>query len=594
MGICRSSSKNNDAKELKNSAQENPTNNPNNVNASQQENPVNSNLSLNNKNQNSVPNSNRNSTKGNPDKYMSNFLLASMVVAKNLDDQVGPQQIKCKTGTKVDTKVALSDCDIIGIYCCDWDKCADFTQTLIEKYNELKNVYGKQFEIICLCIDDEEDTFNYCIEDMPWYALPFSESEKITSLSLKYNLVSHPSLVIVDGNNGDVVNQDGYSAFLSDNYIQEYPFQIKPAYKFEESIEGLETELCLVILQEFSPANIQKENHDTLQKFSKQYQQQTSTVPIKCFSGNKINMQTTVRIRKELNLEIQFPKHKHECTREDNKVNEIWCCSYCPKNSSMCQEKFKCYDCEFMQCTECNKKTYTDIHDKNPMMFLINLNEGVYYKPQESAKGVTHDNMVQFLKDHTNKELTKSAIKSGIVQINNVEQGFKEDGICLFLIQDLLEQETQSSNTKIYESFVKQYKNKSDQVINTFYYANGGQVTNNQKRQLKLPVVVTKHMHELKQSELGIKDCISCEQNDKNKCTKIFECEQCNIYYCHKCYKESQLPIKEEQQKTNLFVQNFTEQNFCEAFGDKKLDIDQLQSSIKSYEDGNLQVRLIK
>ena len=87
--------------------------------------------------------------------------------SKTFEDLLGDTLLNCQKNTELKTKDVLDNCDIVGLYCCDWEKCSDDTSELIKRYKKLKE-NNKNIEIICLCYVEEQDDFDYCIEDMPW------------------------------------------------------------------------------------------------------------------------------------------------------------------------------------------------------------------------------------------------------------------------------------------------------------------------------------------------------------------------------------------------------------------------------------------
>lgn len=574
MGICGSNTKKEEVKE------------PQSINS--QDNRL---QSQNQQNSSNIPSSGKKQSGQNtPPGIMPALHRMVTFSSKTLEDLLGDTLLNCRNNTDFKTKDVLNNCDIVGLYCCDWEKCSDDTSELIKRYNKLKE-NNKNIEIICLCYVEEQDDFDYCIEDMPWQALPFKESCRIDNLSKKYFLESIPSQVIIDAKTGHAANKNGQSALMSDRYIEEYPYQIKAAYSFEESTQGQEEDLCFVVLQEFASQEIQQKNHASLQKVAESSNEKPSEMSIKFFSGNRNHLDSTVIIRRQLGLELQLPPYvKYDLTKVDNQEGEIWSCNYCPKTSHDCTERFKCYETEFNLCTECLYQTLTEIRNKNPQMFLVNLKQGIYYKPQNSQTEVNESNMQNFLIEFKNGKLTKSIMTGGSEQANSLEDGFKENGVCLFLIQELLDLEVQKSNKKLLEDFIKEYKEKNTmgKKINTFYYANGGRATNSQKKRLKLPTYVSKCKHyPLCSSDLGIFECMQC-QSGVGDIKEIYDCQKCNIYYCEKCYKASLEPIKEELKKAELFIQNFEDQTYAEAHVESNIDIDSLKNNVRKYEDGEL------
>ena len=84
--------------------------------------------------------------------------------------------------------------------------CRRFTPALIEFYN--KHGQEKNFEIIFLSSDEDEESFEEYYKEMPWLTLDFKEREKKEELSDKLGIDGIPSLILFDANSGEIICQD--------------------------------------------------------------------------------------------------------------------------------------------------------------------------------------------------------------------------------------------------------------------------------------------------------------------------------------------------------------------------------------------------
>ncbi|CAF2639132.1 unnamed protein product [Rotaria sp. Silwood2] len=97
---------------------------------------------------------------------------------------------------------------IIGLYfSAHWcGPCRKFTPLLTEFYKS--HAEKKNFEIIFISSDNDEDSFKEYYKDMPWLALDFEEREKAEELDGKFKIDGIPTLILLDGDSGDIICAD--------------------------------------------------------------------------------------------------------------------------------------------------------------------------------------------------------------------------------------------------------------------------------------------------------------------------------------------------------------------------------------------------
>jgi len=69
----------------------------------------------------------------------------------------------------------------------------------------------KNFEIVFVSSDRNEESFKEYFEEMPWCALSFKERTLKNNLSELYDVQGIPTLVLLTGN-GELITKDGRSA----------------------------------------------------------------------------------------------------------------------------------------------------------------------------------------------------------------------------------------------------------------------------------------------------------------------------------------------------------------------------------------------
>ncbi|KAM7250945.1 hypothetical protein ACFE04_022828 [Oxalis oulophora] len=110
----------------------------------------------------------------------------------------------------------------VGLYfSAHWcGPCRNFTPVLAEVYNEIFSKGG--FEVVFVSADEDETEFNGYFADMPWLAVPFSDSETRDRLNDLFKVNGIPHLVIVD-ESGKVVTEDGVE-IIKLYGVEGYPF----------------------------------------------------------------------------------------------------------------------------------------------------------------------------------------------------------------------------------------------------------------------------------------------------------------------------------------------------------------------------------
>ena len=103
----------------------------------------------------------------------------------------------------------------LGLYfSASWcGPCRRFTPKLVEVYSELSP--KGDFEIIFVSGDEDEESFNGYFSEMPWLAIPFSDSETRSRLDELFKVMGIPHLVLLD-ETGKVSTDEGVEI------IQEY------------------------------------------------------------------------------------------------------------------------------------------------------------------------------------------------------------------------------------------------------------------------------------------------------------------------------------------------------------------------------------
>jgi len=141
---------------------------------------------------------------------------------------MGLKEILGETVQGKEGDVAVSSFDtedyVVGIYfSAHWcPPCRGFTPVLAEAYKNISNA-GKKLEIVFVSSDRDQAGFDGYYKDMPWKALPFTNSEKKNELAEKFNVRGIPMLVLMRGGTGEIITPDGRSRVMKDETGDRFP-----------------------------------------------------------------------------------------------------------------------------------------------------------------------------------------------------------------------------------------------------------------------------------------------------------------------------------------------------------------------------------
>jgi thiol-disulfide isomerase/thioredoxin len=144
--------------------------------------------------------------------------MAVTNIGEQFASLLGPTLVT-PSGEQVQTKVALSNKSVVGLYfSAHWcPPCRAFTPVLSEKYRT--SYRGKGMEIVFVTSDRDEKSFKEYHGSQPWLALPFGAFDVRQSLSTKYGVRGIPALIILDAQKPGftVITQNGREEVMSDS-----------------------------------------------------------------------------------------------------------------------------------------------------------------------------------------------------------------------------------------------------------------------------------------------------------------------------------------------------------------------------------------
>eukprot|EP00930_Biecheleria_cincta_P015737 TRINITY_DN1301_c0_g1_i1.p1 TRINITY_DN1301_c0_g1~~TRINITY_DN1301_c0_g1_i1.p1 ORF type:complete len:432 (-),score=106.42 TRINITY_DN1301_c0_g1_i1:230-1525(-) len=109
---------------------------------------------------------------------------------------------------EVATDAALTGkCGVLVYFSAHWcPPCRGFTPKLAEFYT--KHAATKNFEIVFVSGDRDENAFKEYFGEQPWLALPFDKRDEKAALNKKFKVQGIPSLVVL-GPSGELITKEG-------------------------------------------------------------------------------------------------------------------------------------------------------------------------------------------------------------------------------------------------------------------------------------------------------------------------------------------------------------------------------------------------
>ncbi|XP_072013890.1 nucleoredoxin-like [Amphiura filiformis] len=137
--------------------------------------------------------------------------------------------------------------NILGLYfSAHWcPPCRGFTPKLAECYKKVKETH-KNFEIIFVSSDSDEEHFRAYWKEMPWAALPFGDARK-QALAKHFSISGIPTLVLLDENH-KVITEKARAQVIKDPEGKEFPWYPKALNELDDSAQAVINEDKCVIL----------------------------------------------------------------------------------------------------------------------------------------------------------------------------------------------------------------------------------------------------------------------------------------------------------------------------------------------------------
>ncbi|CCW67388.1 unnamed protein product [Phytomonas sp. Hart1] len=121
---------------------------------------------------------------------------------------------------------SISSKYILLYFSASWcPPCRGFTPILADFYNKLHK--EKNFEVVFVSWDEEEEDHTKYYEKMPWLAIPFEQSDTVKLLANRYSVESIPTLIAIEAETGNVITTSGVSKVREDPEGKNFPWTNK-------------------------------------------------------------------------------------------------------------------------------------------------------------------------------------------------------------------------------------------------------------------------------------------------------------------------------------------------------------------------------
>ncbi|GIL48288.1 hypothetical protein Vafri_4938 [Volvox africanus] len=137
----------------------------------------------------------------------------------------GQRILAKRDGKQTEVSVTELDGKYVGVYfSAHWcPPCRAFTPLLRKTYN-LQTALGKPFEIVFVSSDRSQEEFESYYDEMPWKAIPYSETTYRSALGRRFGVMGIPTLVMLSPE-GHVVNTNARTAIIRDPEASRFPWE---------------------------------------------------------------------------------------------------------------------------------------------------------------------------------------------------------------------------------------------------------------------------------------------------------------------------------------------------------------------------------
>lgn len=173
--------------------------------------------------------------------------------------------------------------------------CRGFTPKLKAVYEKLK-AKRDDFEFIFVSSDRDENSFKDYLNEMPWYAMPFSKRKSKELLSQLFNVNGIPHLCVCDME-GNVIRENARSAAEKDKEGNDFPWNFPAFPDLSDGVEEINDYPTFILLQDGLDEDKQKTHKSAMEDFVKEQTELGDEREFLVYTGNDGSTKVLQKIR---------------------------------------------------------------------------------------------------------------------------------------------------------------------------------------------------------------------------------------------------------------------------------------------------------
>ena len=462
---------------------------------------------------------------------------------------------------EIDTATALDGKTAVGFYfSAHWcPPCKGFTPVLAEKYKALKEA-GKDFEIVFISSDQDEDQFKSYHAEMPWLAMPFSQTKLNGDLNKKYKTNGIPYLVIVDGKTTETLTTDGRSVITGGSYLTDYPFRpIKlseldcwQTHLFGEKLNNKGTEV--------STRDTLKDLDYLMIYFSGHW-----CPPCRQFTPKLVTKYTALKEAGK-KFELIFASSDKTNDEFNDYYKEMPWMALPYADRALKERLAKFYGCKGI-----------------PMLVVINAQTGETVTTDGTSRIASED----YLDDYP-------YLPKVVYDISESLDGIDE-GAALILVQDLVDKPTQKANAKVLVAAVKDKSATFENKVVKYFTGNGGGPLKMIKTDLGFEVAPSKTDLTLTKIDPPGEawGCDGCGKSG-DKAKERYRNVDADFDWCELCWGLKDSEVKEDQKVATMIIVDLTNKKYWKRESTTStLTLEALTSMLQAFSEDKLESKVL-
>jgi len=462
---------------------------------------------------------------------------------------------------EIDTATALDGKTAVGFYfSAHWcPPCRGFTPVLAEKYKALKEA-GKDFEIVFVSSDQDEDQFKSYFAEMPWLALPKNQEKLNADLNKKYKCNGIPYLVIVDGKTTETLTTDGRSVISAGSYITDFPYKpIKlseldcwQTHLFGEKLNNKGTEV--------STKDTLKDLDYLMIYFSAHW-----CGPCRSFTPQLVTKYTALKEAGK-KFELIFASSDHDDDQFNEYYKEMPWMALPYADRALKERLAKFYGCKGI-----------------PMLVVINAQTG----ETVTGDGRSALSSEDFIENYPYLPKDVYDLSESMEDI--------DAGPILILVQDLVDKPTKKANAKVLVAAVKDKPTTFENKVVKYFTGNGGGPLNMIKKDLGFEATPPKTDLTLTKIDPpgSAWGCDGCGKYG-SECKERYRNQENDFDFCELCWARKDEEVKEEAKVATMIIVDLNEKKYWRRDStEAELTSEALMSMLQAFSEDKLEAKVL-